>query len=218
MKQFSRLAFFDFDGTLTDDEEFIYNRLWKYFGVPPQKDIVDFEKYKRGELTYEEWVAHDVVRFQEAGANRSHFEKATHGIAPMQGARETLRELKKRGYGIIVVSGGIDIAVGATYPDHADLFDEIFINKYIFGEDGALLDARATPYDQKHKATCIKDMCVRYGVDIKDTIFTGDNVNDVEAAQVAGISFAFNTDKQSLIDVATHHIKVKDLREILKYL
>lgn len=216
--KFKRLAFFDFDGTLTDDEEFIYNRLWKYFGVPVQKDIEDYEKYKRGELTYAEWVAHDVLRFQIAGANRSHFEQATRGIAPMVGARETIIELKERGYGVIVVSGGVDIAIGATYPDYAELFDEVFINKYIFGEDGALLDAEATPYDQKHKATCIQDMCAKYGVDIRDTIFTGDNINDVEAAQTAGISFAFNTDKQSLIDVATHHIKVKDLREILKYI
>jgi len=216
--KFKRLAFFDFDGTLTDAEEFIYTEIRKALVIPESVFHEDFRAYRAGELSYPEWVNRDIAIFKKYQLTKEKLRQIVGDIRPMMGARETLKVLRERHFGIVVVSGGIDLAVEVSYPDHAELFDEVYINRYFFDIDGKLQSAVPTPYDQKHKATCIKDVCKKHGVDIKDTVFTGDNVNDVEAAQTAGISFAFNTDKSSLIAAATHHIKEKDLREILKYI
>ncbi len=218
MKQFSRLAFFDFDGTLTDGGEFVYTELWKKLKVAVWEDSHDLVRFKRGEITYAQWVAHDVERFQSVKATKDQFIAALKEIKPMPGARELIVELKARGFGIMVVSGGLDLVVETVFSDHQQLFDEVFINRYHFDENGFLIGATPTPYDFKDKDTCIRDTAKKYNIPLSATIFTGDNLNDVEAAQVAGISFAFNTTHEGLIKAATHHIQKKDLREILKYL
>jgi len=98
------------------------------------------------------------------------------------------------------------------------LFDEVYINKYTFDDSGKLIGSTPTPYGMEDRATCIKDCAARYGVDVKDCIFVGDNENDVAAALVAGKSIAFNSKSERLVETATHHIESKDLRDILQFI
>ncbi|MDO8602143.1 MAG: HAD-IB family phosphatase [bacterium] len=218
MKKFSRLAFFDFDGTLTDGSEFVYEELCKAGAIDYVRAKQNFQDCRDGKMTYEDLVARDVAGFQVAGMTKQKMLDAMSRIRIMIGARETLEALRNKGFGLFIISGGINVLVEKVFPDYKTLFEDIFINDYQFDIAGHLVKGIATPYDFHHKATCIKATATRYDVPLSQTIFTGDNFNDVEAAQTAGISFAFNTTHEGLIKAATHHIQKKDLREILKYL
>ena len=103
---------------------------------------------------------------------------------------------------------------------YEDFFEKFpgFINHYHFDDTGKLTGATPTKYDMEHKATCIKDMAQKYGADLSQCVFVGDNENDVEAALTAGTSIAFNSKSERLVEVATYHIESEDLFDILRFI
>lgn len=211
----AKLIFFDLDGTLIDGYEYIYVHLWEYFGVDLNETREALKRYFSGKITYEEWVGNDVRLLRSAGATKAKILQAISSLRPMKGAIDTLRELRQKGYRIFVVSGGIDLVVDAIFPDHADLFEQVYINRYVFNDDGTINHAIPTKYDVEHKATCIKDVARKFGQTPADCVFVGDNVNDVQAALTAGTSIAFNSKSEELVQVATHHVQSNDLSDIL---
>ena len=219
MNNQTKLIFFDLDGTLVDGMEYIYQHLWEYFGIDKAKTREVLRQYIAKEVSYSDWVQNDVKLLQDAGATKRGILDAIMTLHPMQGAIATIRALQERRYKIFVLSDGIDLVVEAVYGDEAkDLFEAIFINRFQFDESGKLTGATATEYDMEHKAECIKDMAQKYGVDIKNCVFVGNNENDVQAALTAGTSIAFNSKSEKLVEVVTHHVESKDLFDILKFI
>lgn len=215
----TKLAFFDLDGTLVDGYDYIYQHLWGYFGVEKAQTREVLQKYLRKEITYPEWVQNDVRLLQGAGATKATILDAIHVLKPMAGAVETVRTLKGHGFKVFVISGGIDLVIEAVFGDAAQgLFDEVFINRYLFDEEGKLIDAVPTPYDMEHKATCIDVTAKKYGLMPRDCFFIGDNENDVDAATLAGTSIAFNNKSDMLAQVATHTVASKNLADILQFM
>jgi HAD superfamily phosphoserine phosphatase-like hydrolase len=213
-----KLIFFDLDGTLVDGLDYIYQHLWEHFGVDKSRPKAALERYLGGEITYPEWIEHDVALFREVGATKLSILEAIKVLYPMEGVFEVLETLSVRGHKLFVLSGSMDILVGAVLGDSAAVFEDVFINRYVFDAQGHIVRAIPTKYDMEHKATCIKDMAQKYGVDIADCVFIGDNVNDVHAAFVAGTSIAFNCKSDELAQAATHHVVSNDLRDILPHI
>lgn len=215
MQNQTKLIFFDFDGTLSGGCDFVFSHIWEYFDLDKGTNYKHIEDYKAGRITYADWVALDIEIFKAAKVTKSEMIKAFGRIYPNPGANETLHELKHRRFKIFIVSGGIDLLVYHLFPDWQNQFEDIFINKYIFDNKGNIQDGIATKYDFEHKATCIHDMAKKYQVPMKNTVFVGDNHNDVHAAGIAGTSIAFNCKSDQLREVATHHVESDDLRHIL---
>ncbi len=211
----TKLIFFDLDGTLIDGYEYIYSHLWDYFGIDRIQPRAVLHRYLRQEISYDDWVANDVRLLQTAGATKAKILEAIATLTPMAGARTVLPQLKARGHKLFILSGSIDLVLEAMYPDYQSLFDNVFINRYVFNEDGLIQHAIPTKYDMERKAACIIDTAAGYGMTLADCIFIGDNVNDVNAALVAGTSIAFNAKSHELVQVATHHVDSNDLRDLL---
>lgn len=214
----AKLIFFDLDGTLIDGYDYIYDHLWEYFNVDKSQPREMLRKYLNHEIAYSDWVGNDVRLLQVAGVTKPLLIAAISKLQPMTGAVETLTTLRRRGYNIFIVSGGIDLVVDTIFPQHLHLFEEIFINKYCFDDAGTLTHAIPTPYDMEHKATCITETAAKFSVSPKDCVFVGDNFNDVAAALTAGTSIAFNAKSDLLVHAATHHVESNDLRDILTFL
>jgi len=214
----TKLIFFDLDGTLIDGFEYIYQHLWDYFDVEKSQTREVLKQYLRKEITYEAWVANDVRLLQEAGATKATMLEAIGTLYPMKGAFEVLDILKKQGHKLFVLSGGMDLLIEAVFGEKAAIFDDIFINRYVFDEQGYIAKAIPTKYDMEHKATCLKDTAQKYSLSLQDCIFIGDNQNDLDAALVAGVSIAFNCKSDELAQAATHHVDSNDLRDILPFL
>jgi phosphoserine phosphatase len=212
------LVAFDVDGTLVVGPEGltvweVLNR--RYLGTP-DVNRERYARYRRGELSYEEWVALDVDGWRAAGATRAEIVDALGDLRLVPGARETVEALRRHGVRLAIISGTLDILVDTLWPDHP--FDEVWTNRIEFDAEGRIAGWRATPYDMEGKARALGEIAARAGLDLARCAFVGDSSNDVWAARAAGLSIAWNPRSTELESVASAVVRADDLRAILPYL
>ena len=136
-----RLVCFDLDGTIIDN----ITNFWKFICEEHGCDMARKQKardsYFNNLITYDEWVEHDVNLWKEAGVTRRKMMESTKKLSLVPGAVEALKELKKRGIKLGIISESMDIAL-ELISNHAELFDEIFINRLLFDKEGKILLSR----------------------------------------------------------------------------
>jgi phosphoserine phosphatase len=212
------LVCFDVDGTLVEHPEgkVVWQVLNRRFLGDDAVNRRRYEMYRSGTITYAEWVALDVGEWQKLGVTRGEVVEALDELRLVTGARETLDELRDRGYKLSVISGTLDINLETLFPDHP--FDDVFCNRIRFGEDGLITGWEATPYDMEGKAHALELIARRENVPLERCAFVGDHRNDLSAARVAGFSIAFNPKSPELEEVADQVVRSRDLRDLLVFL
>ena len=211
-----KVVCFDLDGTVIDETIFIWQTIHDAITLDHKKRWKYEKQYYNKEISYEEWAVLDVELWKEAGATKDDILKSLKDIRLMKGAKETIIELKKRGYKLAIISGSLNFAIEKVLPEYEELFDHIYLSKVFFGEDRKINRMIPTKYDFEHKATAMREIAEKEGISPKECIFIGDHRNDVYAAELAGFSIAFNSKSEELNKVADVVIKKKDMREILK--
>lgn len=217
-KRKSKVIIFDLDGTLISGIEYIYSHLWDYFDVPHDKHKQPVLDFLDKRITYEEWVKEDIRLLQDAGADRDSMLKAFSGLTLVDGALETINELKDADKKLIVISGSIELTLRSVLPDYKELFDDVFINHYFFDDAGRITHALPTPYDMEHKAKGVIDMAKKYGCSTEECVFIGDAENDIHAAAAAGFSIAFNCKSDMLSEVSDVTLKSDNIKDILEHI
>jgi len=212
------LVAFDVDGTLVESPggmtvwEVLNDRIVGSAEINRER----FEQYKRGELSYPDWVALDITGWREAGARREELVDGLTSLKLVPGTRETMDALRERGLRLIVISGTLDLLLDTLYPDHP--FEEIFANRITFDGEGRIAGWEATPYDMKGKAEALRGFARRESIPLARCAFVGDSVNDVWIAREAGFSIAFNPRCEELERAAGAVVRGADLRAILPHL
>ena len=217
LKSFDLVAF-DVDGTLVEHPEgkTVWEVLNERFTGTGDQNRERFEQYRTGRLSYAEWVTLDVASWRDAGARR---EDLIAGFAPLRlvaGARETLSALKGEGARLAVISGTLDLLLDTLFPDHP--FDEVYVNRIRFDEQGRIAGWEATPFDMEGKGVALRAIAMREGIPLSRCAYVGDHSNDLSAAQVAGFTVAFNPKSAELEAIAGAVVRSGDLRDILPHL
>jgi len=209
------LICFDVDGTLVvhPDEKVVWEVMNRRFTGDDTVNHSRFRQYLDREITYADWVALDVGDWMRAGATRGQMIQALGDLRLIDGAHEALAELKRRGYKLAIISGTLDIVIDTLLPEHP--FDDVYVNRLLFDDNGLLIGCLATPYDVDGKARGLRDMAAREGIDLLRCAFVGDAFNDVEVAREAGYSIAFNPKSKELEEVADLIVRADDLRALL---
>jgi len=203
-----KLCVFDFDSTLMDGEtiDFLADAL-------NLKDKVAkiTEMAMRGELDFFESLT-TRVSFLE-GLDVKKVDDICHSLPYMEGANETILELKKRGYKVVVFSGGFRNAT--SYAKEKLGFDADFSN-ILHSKNGYLtgLVGGDMMFDFS-KGDMIKRLQTLLGVKEKDTVVVGDGANDRSMFVYAKTRVAFCA-KDILKKEANIIIDEKDLRKILE--
>lgn len=210
-----KLVCFDLDGTLIDEIVYIWQAIHESLGTPLEPRRKAMDDFFNKKITYAEWARHDVDMWKEKGVTKKELMNAIAPLRLMPGALETISELKKKGMKIAVISGSLDIALEHVFPNYSEIFDEVYINKLSFNEDGTINDIIPTEFDLEHKATALKKISEREGIPIEECVFIGDHDNDIHVAETAGLSIAFNSKSDRFSQICHHVIKEKDLRNIL---
>jgi HAD superfamily phosphoserine phosphatase-like hydrolase len=212
------LVCFDVDGTLVEhpEEKVVWQVLNLRFLGTDGVNEERYARYKAGEMSYADWVAMDVGDWQRRAVTRDQIIEALGELRLVDGARETLAELKARGYKLAVISGTLDINLETLFPDHP--FDDVYCNRIRFGPDGRISGWEATPYDMEGKARALEMIAGRERVPLARCAFVGDHRNDVAASRAAGLSIAFNPKHRDLEAVADHVVRSPTLRPILDLL
>jgi len=211
----SHLFAFDVDGTLISsrDGRVVWQLLNQRFGSDPQHDGQLFQAYLARQITYAEWVDLDVGRWARVGATRDQLVQVIRDqLFPVPGAVETLRALRQRGFRLAVISGTLDLTLQIHFP--VDPFDEVFTNRIWFDDAGRIAGWEATPYDMEGKAEALEQLARRLEIPLANTIYVGDNINDLQAMGRAGVAIAFEPKHPSVSEAACTTVQ-GDLRQLL---
>lgn len=213
-----RLVCFDLDGTLIDNVKFSWQIFHDYFQTDSHKREDAKNRFFRGEITYMQWAEHDINMWREKNAKKEDFFRATGHLKLMEGAMETLNELKSRGMKLAIISGSLNIILEKFVPNYKEFFDDVFLSRIHFDEDGSISRIEATEFDMDAKALALRLISERENISMKECVFVGDYLNDKKIIQEAGLGIAFNCKHDELKKAADIVIEKKDLREILKHI
>ncbi len=215
-----KLVCFDVDGTLVDNITFSWQLFHEYFKTDEDKRKAARTKYFNGEISYLDWANHDIKMWLDKGAKKQDFLKALkeNNVKLMNGALETLNQLKQNNIKLAVISGSMDIILEHVLPNYKDYFNDVFLSWMHFDTKGNVKKVDVTDYDMQKKADALKLIAKKENIPIKECVFIGDHHNDVMIAKEAGLSIAFDPKDKELEKVANVIIKNKDLKEVLKYI
>src|SRR3989338_391229 len=104
-----KLVCFDVDGTLIDNLKFSWQVFHDYFQTDRHRREDSKKKFLSGEITYLQWADHDINLWKEKNAKKGDFFRAISHLKLMEGAIETLNELKRKGLKLAVISGSLNI-------------------------------------------------------------------------------------------------------------
>ena len=213
-----KLVCFDVDGTLIDNVKFSWNIFHDYFKVDMKRRENARNDFFNGKISYLQWAWHDINMWKEKGAKKEDFLKAIEGLSLMNGAMETLQELKKNNLKLAIISGSMNILLEKFIPNYNNFFDDVFLSKIYFGEDGKITSIEPTEFDIEKKAEALKQIAKREKIKLSECVFVGDYLNDIKVMQEAGLGIAFNCQHDELRKAADVVIEKKDLREVLRYI
>ena len=213
-----KLVCFDVDGTLIDNVTFSWQVFHDYFQTDKHRRADAQRKFFDGKITYREWAEHDINLWREKDAKKEDFLKALSHLKLMEGAMETLQELKKHDIKLAVISGSLNILLEKFIPDYNYFFDDVFLSRIYFDDNGYISRVEATEYDMDGKAVALRKIAERENISLDECVFVGDYLNDKKIIQEAGLGIVFNCNHDELRKAADVVIEEKDLREILKYI
>jgi phosphoglycolate phosphatase len=173
-----KLVIFDFDGTIADTFDAgvrILNQLAGEFGFRPlqPKDLEKARDMRTHQLVRFLGVpARKMSRIARRGSEELH--SCIQSIQPLRGMPEALRELRRLGYSLGIITSNTELNVNIFLRNHGlELFDFIRCSSKLLG-----------------KARMIRSVIRRQHVHAVDILFVGDETRDIEACQRVGIRIA----------------------------
>lgn len=203
------LVAFDLDGTLVAETSSWYV-LHEHFGTRDSA-AKNLEAYKNGAIDYPEFMRRDIslwprVHHSEVDALLSKFTLA-------EGAEETVKGLKMKGYKIAIVSSGIDVLANKV----ARVLDIPYVlaNGLELDRDGRLTGRGVfrVPLSQKEKA--LEPLARRFGLGLRQCVAVGDSDWDFSFLASSGLGVACRYAGGELDKVA--ELSINDLRELLEH-
>jgi phosphoserine phosphatase len=201
-----KLIAFDFDNVLVDGESL--DEVAKL--VDSEDKIIELtRKAMEGNISFETSLRERMNLLK--GVSLENIERVTKKMPLMEGAEETILELKKRGYKLATITGNFEIITNRL----KDLdIDYIFCNQ-LHDEDGKLTGEISGPLIvEGSKGEVLQELMDQEGLKAAECAAVGDGANDIPMLEKAGLSIAFNA-KPALKEVADIVVEGKDLREIL---
>ncbi len=204
-----KLCVFDFDSTLMDGETIDF--LAAELGLG-EKVAEITEMAMRGELDFFESLVTRVKLLE--GLEVERVDAICHALPYMPGAKETIAQLKEKGYKVVVFSGGFRNATG--YAKEVLGFYADFSN-ILHAKNGRLtgLVGGDMMFDFS-KGDMLRRLQALLGITPENTVAVGDGANDRSMFAHAGTRIAFCA-KEILKKEANVIIDQKDLTKVLEY-
>ncbi|AXO79016.1 phosphoserine phosphatase SerB [Olleya aquimaris] len=180
-----RLVCFDMDSTLIQAE--VIDKLAELAGVGDQVKAIT-ESAMQGEIDFNESFKQRMKLLK--GLSEEVLHEVAVNLPITKGARRLIDTLKKYGFKTAILSGGF------TYFGHY-LQKELGMD-YVYANQLEIKDGKLTGgylgeiVDGNKKAEYLKEIAIKEGIDISQTIAVGDGANDLPMLNLAGLGIAFH--------------------------
>jgi len=167
-------------------------------------------------MSYENWAKEDVKLW--GNVNLKEIKKILDKVLLTNGAKETCKTLKNKGYSLAIISTGLNVLVERVKKELN--IDYAFYNG-LYEKNRKLLVKVNVSLDKNPKDKILRKLIKKLRIKKEDVVVVGDNEDDRSMMKLAGFSIVFNPDyKKSKMARKTADlvIRKRDLREILKYL
>ena len=163
----------------------------------------------QGEMDFKTAIQERVKLLE--GVSVDEIKKICDEIPLMDGAEETIKTLKDKGYKLAIISGSFDIIADSIKEQLG--MDFAFSNTLI-NEDGKLTGEVTGPLVEGNKADVLKDLVEEEGISLEECAAIGDGANDISMIEAVSLGIAFNA-KPALKEIAKENVEGKDLSKIL---
>ena len=202
-----KLIAFDLDNVLIDGEAI--DEIGKLMDVEAEISEIT-KKAMEGDLDFETALKERVALLK--GASVEDIKDVVSKIPFMEGAEETIAELKKRGYKIATITGSFEIIANRMKDDLG--LDYAFSN-VLHEKEGKLTGEVSGPLVKGSKAEILKEIMEMEKIKAEESAAVGDGANDVSMLEEAGLGIAFNA-KPVLKEKADVVVEKRDLKEVLE--
>ncbi|HVL88022.1 MAG TPA: HAD family phosphatase [Candidatus Thermoplasmatota archaeon] len=204
---------FDMDGTLVDRHS---SWEWVHHSLGIDNEGV-LQAFLRGEFDEVEFVRRDLARWKQAGlGHRRELEATLAKLALIDGAKELVAELSRRGTKTAIVSGGLDILAKRVCEETG--IGAYLANGVLFDHDGRLLDDGFVNVPVLDKGRPIPRLLADLGATPGRCAAVGNSSQDVPMFRAAGFGVAFNPSDDDVRKAADVVVEEKDLRLLIPIL
>jgi phosphoserine phosphatase len=198
------------DGTLLEKRS-SWATLNKAFGTS-HIGFQGLELYRKGLIDYPQFMRRDIDSWPE-NTTKNEIERILSGYKLRSDTKETLQRLKRRGFEIAMLSGGIDILAREVASQLG--IEEWRANGLSFDEDGRLLRKAICRVEPSRKHLILRRMIREKKIEKRDTIAVGDSLFDVNMLEEAGKGFLIARNGES---VEPPVIRIQDLTDIFRHI
>lgn len=202
-----KLIAFDLDNVLIDGE--VIDEMAKLTGVEEEISKITSQAME-GKIDFGTALKQRVSLLK--GASVEDINKVMLEIPLMEGAKDSVKELKKRGYKIATITGSFD-CIAQRMKDELDL-DHVYSNT-LQEKDGVLTGEVTGPLVDGSKKEILQELMKLEKISAEECAAVGDGANDVSMLEEAGLGIAFNA-KPVLKEIADVIVEKKDLKELLE--
>ena len=202
-----RMIMFDLDGTLTK-----VTSMWEY--IHRTLGVWDkAEKYKEmafaGKITYEEWARLDASLWK--GTNYETMLEIISKVPFIDDLEEVIKELKRRGYVLAVITAGLDI-IKVRLEKMG--FDYVVGNQLVF-RNGVVTGEVNVKVKFDEKDIILKDLALKHGYTLNNCAAVGDGLNDIRVFKEVRLAISFNPMSEEVEKYSHIVIKGDSLRALL---
>jgi phosphoserine phosphatase len=208
-----KLVAFDMDGTLIEGDS-CWGVIHRHFGTH-EKALSNLRAYERGEIDYCEFMRHDIALWQPR-PHISQIEEILGGLQPTSSAGDVISEIKKRGYELAMITGGIDIL--AERIAYQLGIPHVLANGLAVDKRGYLTGEGVFRVEPCLKHETLAKLADDLGMTLDECVAVGDSKYDFNFLKHAGLAVAIGNDS-ILSEVADVVIRdFKHLPQLLDYL
>ena len=213
---------FDFDGTLTKQDQNIWKMLWQKLGYTTDKNSLYSKLYVehtiKKTITRKQWFDLTCLAFKRKGMTKQTLIDVTKNIDLIDGFEGTIKSLYNLGYSLHIVSGCIKESIEEKLGENVKYFTNIEANRAVFDKNDKLKRFIATPFDFKGKAQYINLLKAFTKTKASEIIFVGNGDNDEWVYQTGCKTICINpknTDSKNRIIWHKEILDLKNLTQIL---
>ena len=205
-----KLIVFDMDGVIFEHRN-VWMELHKRFDTH-EEGVKLTKKYLKTD--YARLVQEVVVKLWK-GRPAEPYLDIINNLKYFNGAEETIRELKKRGYRIAIISSGSTHAALRAQKELG--VDYICANELVIKDDKISGEFK-WPVAYDRKAVILKKLADDHHLHLSEVVVVGDSPNDIRMMRLAGLGIAFCAETEDLKKVANVVIDKPDLKEIIPHI